>query len=95
MRNVLLRLSLDPRIHQTINIMIVDIPETYGMWLSRDCPEKLKAYLATNWSHLLLPFNGKPNKLKIIIFILLPDQTIQNREARALLPFYLPSKYLT
>ena len=36
MRNVLLRLSADPRIHQTIDIVIVDIPETYGMWLSWD-----------------------------------------------------------
>ena len=34
LRNVLLRLSVDPEIHQTIVIVVVDIPETYGMWLS-------------------------------------------------------------
>ena len=34
LRNVLLRLSTDPQIHQTINIVIEDIPEAYGMWLS-------------------------------------------------------------
>ena len=41
-RNFLLRLSADPRIHQTIDIVIIDIPENYGMWLSRDWFEKMK-----------------------------------------------------
>ena len=45
--------------------MIVDIPETYGMWLSRDRSEKLKGYFAIDWYHLWLPINGKPNKLKV------------------------------
>ena len=45
--------------------MIVDIPETYGMWLSRDWLEKLRGYFAINWSHLWLPLNGMPNKLKV------------------------------
>ena len=44
--------------------MIEDIPETYGMWLSRDWSE-LKGYFATDWSHLWLPLNGNPNKLKV------------------------------
>ena len=35
LRNVLLRLSIDPPIHQTIDIVIVDILETYGMSLSQ------------------------------------------------------------
>ena len=65
LRNVLLRLSTDPRIHQTIDIVIADIPETYGMWLSRDWSEKLKGYFATDWSHLWFPLNGHPNKLKV------------------------------
>ena len=34
LRNVPLRLSANPWIHQTIDIVIVDILETYGMWLS-------------------------------------------------------------
>ena len=45
--------------------MIVDIPETYGMWLSRDWSKKLKGYFATDWSHSWLPLNGQPNKLKV------------------------------
>ena len=52
LRNALLRISTNPRIHQTIDIVIADIPETYGMWLIRDWSEKLKGYFATDWSHL-------------------------------------------
>ena len=66
LRNVLLKLSVDPRIHQTIDIVIADILETYGMWLSWDWSEKLKGYFSTDWSHLWFPLNGKPNKLKSI-----------------------------
>ena len=57
LRNVLLILSTDPRIHQTIDIVIADIPETYGMWLSQDWSEKLKGYFSTDWSHLCFPLN--------------------------------------
>ena len=65
LRNVLLRLSVDLGIHQTIDIMIADIPETYGMWLSRDWSEKLKGFFTTDWSDLWLPLNGYPNKRNI------------------------------
>ena len=65
LNNVLLTLSLNLTIHQIIDIVIVDIPEAYGMWLSRDWSEKLKVYFAKDWSHLWLPLNGNPNKLKV------------------------------
>ena len=65
LRNVLLKLSAYPWIHQTIDIVIVDIPETYGMWMSQDWSDKLKGYFSTDWSHLWFPLNGKPNKLKV------------------------------
>ena len=45
--------------------MIADILETYGMWQSQDWSEKLKGYFATDWSHLWLPLNEQPNKLKL------------------------------
>ena len=35
-KNGLLTLSIDPRIHKKVDIVVEDIPETYGMWLSRD-----------------------------------------------------------
>ena len=34
------------------------------MWLIQDWLEKLRGYFAINWSHLWLPLNGNPNKLK-------------------------------
>ena len=48
-----------------MDIVIDDVPETYGMWLGRDWYEKLKGYFSTDWSHLWLPYNGRPNQIKI------------------------------
>ena len=31
LKNVLLTLSVDPRIHQTFDIVVADVPQTYGM----------------------------------------------------------------
>ena len=36
LKNVIIRLSSDSRAHQCIDIVIVDIPEAYGLLLSRD-----------------------------------------------------------
>jgi hypothetical protein len=65
LKNVLIRLSSNPKVHQFIDIIVVDIPEVYGMFLSRDWSEQLHGYFATDWSHLWLPENGKPNKIKV------------------------------
>jgi hypothetical protein len=65
LKNVLIRLSSNPKVHQVIDIIVVDIPEVYGLFLSRDWSEQLHGYFATDWSHLWLPENGKPNKIKV------------------------------
>jgi hypothetical protein len=65
LRNVLIRLSSNPKFHQVIDIIVVDIPETYGLFLSRDWSEQLHNYFVMNWSHLWLPKNGKPNRIKV------------------------------
>jgi hypothetical protein len=39
LKNVLIRLSSNPKVHQVIDIIVVDIPEVYGMFLSRDWSE--------------------------------------------------------
>jgi ribonuclease HI len=65
LKNVLIRLSSNPKVHQFIDIIVVDIPEVYGMFLSRDWSEQLHGYFATEWSHLWLPENGKPNKIRV------------------------------
>jgi hypothetical protein len=65
LKNVLIRMSSNPKIHQTIDIIVVDILDTYGMLLSRDWSATLKGYFATNWSHLWLPYNDKPNQIRV------------------------------
>jgi ribonuclease HI len=65
LKNILIRLSSNPKVHQFIDIIVVDIPEVYGMFLSRDWSEQLHGYFATDWSHLWLPENGKPNKIRV------------------------------
>jgi hypothetical protein len=62
---VLIRLSSNPKVHQVIDIIVVDIPEVYGLFLSRDWSEQLHGYFSTDWSHLWLPENGQPNKIRI------------------------------
>eukprot|EP00253_Pinus_taeda_P006092 PITA_06092 len=62
---VTIRLSVDPRVVQRIDILIADIPEFIGLILSRDWSEKLHGYISTGWSHMWLPYNGKPNQIKI------------------------------
>lgn len=49
---------------QVIDIMVADIPEFYGLILSRDWSDKLNGYFSTDWSHMWLPYNGKPNQIK-------------------------------
>jgi hypothetical protein len=44
LKNVLIRLSSNPKVHQTIDIIVVDIPDTYGMILSRDWSAMLDGY---------------------------------------------------
>lgn len=60
-----IRLSADPRVVQEIGILIADIPEFYGFILSRDWSENLHGYISTDWSHMWLPYKGKPNQIKI------------------------------
>jgi hypothetical protein len=65
LKNVFIRLSSNPKVHQIIDIIVIDIPELYGLFLSRDWSEKLHGYFVTDWSHLWLLENRKPNIIKI------------------------------
>jgi hypothetical protein len=62
LKNVLIRLSSNPKVQQVINIIFVDIPKVYGLFFSRDWSKKLHNYFDMDWSHLWLPENGQPNK---------------------------------
>jgi hypothetical protein len=63
---VLIRMYSNPKIHQTIDIIVVDIPDTYGILLRRDSSATLKGYFSTDWSHLWIPYNGNPNQIRIV-----------------------------
>jgi ribonuclease HI len=65
LKNVLIRLSSNRKVHQIVDIIFVDIPEVYGLFLSRDWSEQLHGYFATDWSHLWIPENDKPNKIRV------------------------------
>ena len=45
--------------------MVVDIPEAYGLFLSRDWSSKLQGYFATDWSQLWLPYKGWNNQIRV------------------------------
>ena len=65
LKDVMIRLASNSKVHQVIDVIVVDIPEAYGLILSRDWSAKLNGYFATDWSHLWLPFKGQPNKIKV------------------------------
>jgi len=46
LKNILNGMSFNPKIHQTIDIIVLDIPDTYGMLLSRDRSSILKGYFS-------------------------------------------------
>ena len=65
LKDALIGLSSNFKVHQTINIIVVDIPEAYGVILSRDWLAKLNVYFSTDWSHLWLPYKAQLNKIKV------------------------------
>ena len=56
-------LASNSKVHQVIDVIVIDILEAYGLILSRYWSTKLNGYFATNWSHLWLQFKGQPNKI--------------------------------
>ena len=52
LKDVLIQLSSNSKVYQTIDIIVVDMPKTYGVILSRDWLAKLNIYFSTDWSHL-------------------------------------------
>jgi len=65
LKDVLIRMVAKPQYTQVIDIVVVDIPEAYGMLLSRDWSSNLNGYFSTNWSHLLLPQRGNGDMLRV------------------------------
>ena len=66
MEDVLIRLSANEKVCQYIDIIVVDIPDAYGLVLSRDWSARVNGYFASDWSHMWLPHKGSPNQIKIL-----------------------------
>jgi hypothetical protein len=65
LKDVMIRISTHPMFVQVIDIIVVDIPEAYGLLLSRDWSEKINGYFSTDWAHLWLPLKGYKNMIRI------------------------------
>ena len=61
MKDVLIQLSANDRFCEFIDIMVVDIPEAYGLILRRDWSTKLNGYFSTDWSHTWFPYKNSQN----------------------------------
>jgi ribonuclease HI len=77
---VMIRIATHPKFMQVIDIIVVDIPEAYGLLLSRDWFEKLNRYFSTDRAHLWLPLKGHMNMIRIDREIYL-KHTITNLES--------------
>ena len=66
MEDILIRLSTDERVCQYIDIVVENIPDAYGLVLSRYSSTRLEGYFASDWSHLWLPHKGSPNQIKVL-----------------------------
>jgi hypothetical protein len=64
LKNVLVILDSNTKVHKTIDIIVVYIPETYGILLRRDWSALLNKYFSNDWSHLWIPYNGKQNQIR-------------------------------
>lgn len=59
LKYVLIRLASDPSIHHVVDIYVVDITESYGMFLSHEWSTMLGGYFVTDWSYLLILNKGE------------------------------------
>ena len=48
MKDVLFRIACNPSVFQIIDIVVADIPDTYGLFLSRDWSQQLNGFFATD-----------------------------------------------
>jgi hypothetical protein len=66
LKDVMIRMATHPKKFQVIDIIVVDIPEAYGLLLSRDWSKNLNGYFSTDWAHLWFPLKGHANMIRIV-----------------------------
>ena len=62
---ILIRLASNPSIYQIIDIIVADIPNACGLFMSRDWSQNMNGFFSTDWSTLWFPKNDKSNHIKI------------------------------
>lgn len=65
LKDVLIHVSSNVWVHQTLDIIVVDILESYGVIPSRDWSVEPNRYLTWDRYHLSLSYKGQPNKIKV------------------------------
>jgi len=65
LKDVMIRIASNPKFHQVIDIIVVDILEAYRMLLSWDWSEKQHGNFSIDWSHFWLPLKGNLDTIKI------------------------------
>ena len=65
LKDVLICLPSNYKVIQTIGIIVVDIPEAYGVILIIDWYTKINGYFRIDWYHLWLTYKGQSNKIKV------------------------------
>jgi hypothetical protein len=59
LKDVMIHLASNSKVHQMIDIIIVDIPKAYSIILRREWSAKINRYFIMEWSHLWLPHKGR------------------------------------
>lgn len=63
--SVIIIISSNVKLYEIIDVLVDDIPDFYSLILTRDWSKKLHGYFSTDWSHMWIPYNGKPNQTRI------------------------------
>jgi hypothetical protein len=65
LKDVMIRMETHLKFVQVIDIIVVDILESYVFLLSRYWSEKLNKYFSIDWAHLSFPLKGHANMIRI------------------------------
>jgi hypothetical protein len=65
LKDVMIIMVTHPKKFQVIDIIVVDIPESYGLQLNQYWSKKFNGYFSTDWAHLYIPLKGHDNMIRI------------------------------
>jgi len=65
LKELKIRLSFDPKVHQIIDAIVANIREAYGLLLSRDRSAKLQVHFSIDYTHLWIPYKGRTKPIRV------------------------------